>query len=79
VSYKGNISAVFTHALVILKAFFMGNIQRQPKAGIIWELIQNKVCSRSTSADREQGGGSAAEGFGKGKEVYPRLMMNFNI
>lgn len=79
-SYKSNSSTIFTtQGLVILKAFFMGNTRMQPETGIIWALIQNKVCSRSALADREQRGGSAAEGFGKGTEIHPRLTMNFNV
>lgn len=61
---------------MILKTFSMENMGRQPKTGIIWELTQNKACSRSASADREQSGGSAAEGFGKGTEIHPRLKIN---
>lgn len=57
----------------------MGNVNIQPETGIIRELVQNKVCSRSAFADREQRGASAAEGFGKGTEIYQRLMVNFNV
>lgn len=75
-SYKSNSSTISTQALGILKAFSMVNMGRQPETGIIWELIQNKVCSRSASADREQRGGTAAEGFGEGTEIHPRLKIN---
>lgn len=78
-SYKRNTSTIFTPSLMIFKAFFMGDMTRPPKADIIWELIQNKVCSRSASTDMEQRMGVLQKALRRVLKFIQNSQWTFNI